>query len=353
VTKGAEEKPGVKGLSLPTKPLDEEVPEETPEGASEDVPDWLHRLRYVTGADQEPLATEKPAPELDAPMPPQDLGGEGEAEIPDWLRQLRAAAPPTEEAQVEPPAQEQPEGEPSKEEPAEAEVPEWMRQIGAEVQQAVAAAEAAEVKSDSEPVTEETPSISPLAETPAEPEEKAIAEEAPLQEPLPQEVLPVAVAAVALPEEPPPGETPAPAEAREAILPPAVPEEVGPPEEQEEAPPVPPASEEALAAWLQEEGPVILEAGEEAAEGETIVFAPEEYPAVALPQAEIPAWLESLAPGGGMRPDALGPAFAGKLTPKRQGLSARRFRPGWNFFVRGERKREKSLLRKPPRKAGF
>jgi len=272
VTRGAEgkEKPGLKGLSLPTKPTEEEEPAplgeeaglpQEPTGAAgeeEEIPDWLARLRASLGE------TAEPEREASEEMP---------EEVPDWLRDL--GAPPVEEPE-EPvaPAPEEfaAEAAGGAEEMPE-EVPDWLRDLGA-----------------------------PPVEEPEEP----IA-------PAPEEAPPEAEAEEAAPREVP-AEAEAPATGVPALL--------------GGEPPAP--AEEPLAAWLQEEGPVILELSEEETAEEEAGPAPASAPQVpawletlasgaavlpeelgpvlgapgkptpeeaGLERAAIPSWLEVLRPG--------------------------------------------------------
>jgi len=300
VTPGAAEieKPTLKGLSLPTKPLrDDEQAKEEPEapqapGGAEDeeVPDWLAHLRASLGEaeTEEPTTSEGPEAELPTEGIPEE-------ELPDWLQELRTQPAGEGEGEehadlaaemfgVEPVG----EGEALSEE----ELPEWLQELG-------------------EPPVEE------MGEEPAPPaaeEEELPAEPAPV-EPTAEEAAPPAHGP-ALAEQ---METEAPAEGTPALL----------GEEQ------PTPGEETLAAWLQDEGPVILELSEEEAEGAG------GEPEPSLPMPEVPAWLETLASEAVVLPEELGPMLAtpGKPTPEEAGLE-RAAIPSWLEVLRPGRKRE-------------
>lgn len=96
VTPGAEERerPGLKGLSLPTKSLeDDEWETEEPEALQEpagpedeeEIPDWLARLRASLNEPEAEAPTAREEPE--AELPPEEIP---EEELPDWLRELSA-----------------------------------------------------------------------------------------------------------------------------------------------------------------------------------------------------------------------------------------------------------------------
>lgn len=284
VTPGAEEreKTGPKGLSLPTKPLDEDEHEATPQPSDaeseEEIPDWLARLRASLGEteEEEPRAQEEPQTEsLQEEFPEQEEPPE-EEELPEWLRALSV-----------PPAGEEPDEE--RTEPlAEPRPPEEPMGEGETVP------------------PEELPEIPPLEPGPMDPF---------VMEPFAQEVAPTEPL---LPEEFAEG----------------VPAQVAP----EQAPAE--EAQEPLAAWLQDEGPVILEMSEEAekpgGEPETgaampevptwletlasgAVVLPEELgPMLAAPgmptpeeagleRAAIPSWLEVLRPGRKKEEEAAAP----------------------------------------------
>lgn len=278
VTKGSEERAEIKGLSLPTKPLDEEeqgppdagdmraaaeedagLPEEE---AEEEMPEWLLQLRAASNASQEkaeePEPSELPAPEDWDDFPSEELE---EGEVPEWLQQLEPAEPlpPEEEA----PARDVEEGEEAR--PADL----WAEEAEGE----------------------------PLAPELLEPEALAAAEEEP------PALKPSEEAAEKAEEEP--SDTPALAE--------------------------PPRDSEDLAAWLQAEGPVILEPDEgEEEEEEDIVFEPSADEAEEAPdQARLPSWIETLAPEG-ILPEELGGEFVeeGKLSPEEMGLERAEI-PSW------------------------
>ncbi len=302
VTPGAEEreKPGLKGLSLPTKPTGEEqeLPETEavaapsqaplgPEGEPEEIPDWLARLRASLGEPPEP--EEAPLAEELAAETPSEGEELPEEELPDWLRALRAEPSAEEElageelatSVAEEAAAEAPGGgeEPPTEEVPEEEFPDWLRGL---------------------------------------PEQEALSGEEPLAEMPPQ---------VEGEETAPPVVTPALAEQPEA----QAPAESIPALSEGERP----APEEPLAAWLQTEGPVILEWSEE----ET-AEKPEGPPPTAM-GPEIPAWLEMLASEAVVLPEELGPMLAtpGKPTPEEVGLE-RAAIPSWLEVLRPGRRRE-------------
>ncbi|MBC7259834.1 MAG: zinc ribbon domain-containing protein [Chloroflexi bacterium] len=295
VTRGAEEKerPRLKGLSLPTKPTEEEEPAplgeeaglpQEPTGAAgeeEEIPDWLARLRASLAETAEP---EREASEEFA----AEAAGEAEEtpeEVPDWLRDLGAPPPVEEPEEPVAPAPEEFAAEAAGEaEETPEEVPDWLRDLGAPPVEA---------------------SEAPVAPTLGEAPPEAEAEEAA------------------------PSEVPAEAPAGEAeVEPPAA----GVPALLEGEPPAP--AEEPLAAWLQEEGPVILELGEEEMEEEEAGPAPASAP-------EVPAWLETLASGAAVLPEELGPMLGapGKPTPEEAGLE-RAAIPSWLEVLRPGRKRE-------------
>lgn len=348
VTPGAEEreKPGLKGLSLPTKPTGEEQelpqaaaaaspPQEPlgPEGEPEEIPDWLARLRASLGeppeSEETPMA-EEPAAEMpseDEELPEEELP---EEELPGWLQELRAQPPAEEESAaraVEEPAAEATGG---GEELPEEELPDWLRELraepSAEEELAMSAAEetAAEATGGGEePPTEEMLEEEFLAELPdwlrGLPEQEALSGEEPPAEMPPQaeaEETAPAVATPALAEQP---EAEAPAKSVPALS--------------EGEQPAPEA--EPLAAWLQTEGPVILELSEE-----EIAEKPEGPPPTAM-GPEVPAWLETLASEAVVLPEELGPMLAtpGKPTPEEVGLE-RAAIPSWLEVLRPGRRRE-------------
>lgn len=302
VTPGAEEreKPGPKGLSLPTKPLEdgdeqsEEHPEPSavPSGAEdeEEIPDWLARLRASLGEAGEAETEEAPtSEEPEAERPAEEVPQE---ELPDWLRKL--GAPPAEEGERAEGVAEAfaAEAAGAGEALPEEELPDWLQDLSAQ------------------PVGQETGDV-PVPPAPEEqPQSEAL-----LAEPAPMEAQPKEAA----PEEQPPPE--ALAQGVPAL---SEPEQV-PAEEQEP-----------LAAWLQAEGPVILELSEE----ETAEAVSGEPPPRAL-GPEIPAWLETLASEAVVLPEELGPTLAppGKPTPEEAGLE-RAAIPSWLEALRPGRTKE-------------
>lgn len=97
----------IKGLSLPTIPLDEESEEVTAPDSEEG--DWLSQLRAT-------MASE----EADA-QPPQDFEAGGEQEVPDWLKEVAGAEDTGGPAQSPSPPEPQP-----PEEPLPQETPDWL-----------------------------------------------------------------------------------------------------------------------------------------------------------------------------------------------------------------------------------
>lgn len=71
-----------------------------PEGASEEVPEWLLSLRGPENAEQALPAQEEGTPDFGDQLPAEDedLGPEADADIPDWLSGLRDRAPEDEGA---------------------------------------------------------------------------------------------------------------------------------------------------------------------------------------------------------------------------------------------------------------
>jgi len=331
VTKGVEEKPGVKGLSLPTKPVDEETllereslePETPSEDAlredaeEEDIPDWLARLRASIGTESDSQGGQEMS-SLAAAAPLFDSSGDdADEEIPEWLQALNAPEPaaPDEDDAVEPTLLEK---EPS---PAEE----------------TAEPEEEAAQSEEEPLAGESPDAEehPLAEE--SPEEEAIVEMAPEEEPG-DYALPELTSEETLAEEEAPTEV---AESLEEA------EEPDAPALSETAEPGMQEAKEDLTAWLQQEGPVILEA-EEGEEDEAIVFQPESLPQEATPSSSIPAWLETLAPEGVVFPEELGPAFtpAGLPSPEDVGLERAEI-PSWLEDLRPGRQKEEARVEEP------
>ena len=269
------EPPPIKGLSLPTIPL-EEKKEEAPPAATED---WLAQLRPAAIPQDVTREESLPPPEtgreadwleqLRAASAAQETGAE-EADA--WLRQLRESIPP-----VSPPLEPEP--------LAPAELPDWLR--------GVAPPEAPE---EAVPTAELPDWLRGVA--PPEAPEEAI----------PTAELPDWLRGVAPPEAPeeaiPTAELPdwlreiAPPEAPEEAIPTAeLPDwlrGVAPPEAPEEA--IPTAE---LPDWLREIAPP--EAPEEAIPTAELPdwlreIAPPEVPEEAIPTAELPDWLRGVAP---------------------------------------------------------
>jgi len=107
----------VKGLSLPTIPLDEEADQEGTEPAPESGEDWLDQLRATADGGEEA--------ELAAPSSPDEFE---DVDLPDWI------------AGTESPSED--------EEETPAEEPEWMAQLGMASQPEEPASEEAEGKPD-------------------------------------------------------------------------------------------------------------------------------------------------------------------------------------------------------------
>jgi len=289
VTKGSEERAEIKGLSLPTKPLDEEG--QGPLDGEE-----------MPAAQEEEASVPEDTAKEDAGLPEE---GEAEEEMPEWLLRLRAASPasgeqPEESAPSETPSPED-WGEFPSEDLEEADVPEWLQQL-----------------EPAEPM--------PPQEEPSAPEVEE-GEEALLSDVWAEEANRDQLAA-----EPAEPEAPAPAEEEPPALKPT--EEL--PQQAEEAPggipalAQPPSDEEDLAAWLQAEGPVILEPDEGEEEEEDIVFEPRAGETEEAPdQGRLPSWIETLAPEG-VLPEELGGEFVeeGRRTPEAMGLERAEI-PSW------------------------
>lgn len=236
----------IKGLSLPTIPLDEEAEEDLP--ASSEGGDWLSQLR-ATMADEEADA-----------QPAQDFGAGTEEEIPDWLKEVteseEEAAPEPPPSAAEFPAQEEPlppetpewlaesepeppaappnEDVPSREEepPADVEVPDWLADL--------------DVESPFEPASDEEPPSThdvPLSE--AEPPDwlADLDIETPMGPPT-QEAATI--------DEPQPGESEPPDWMAEPVEEPSPPPAMEPEQPTEE--PRQPAEEPELPDWLAELG---------------------------------------------------------------------------------------------------
>ncbi len=330
--------PSLKGLSLPTKPLEEieeaALPPETamPEAApapevsevsqpregeeEEEEPAWLVRLRTKYG--RAPAEAEEEVEEAPAWLRELHETPAEEAEAPDWLSELRRRA------EEEVPAFEEPEEEAPPPAPVEEEVPPWLAELRAGEEREEAAevpslAEAGEVPAVEVPVEapaqEEVPAWlrgvreelpSPPEEVPPLAEEEEVAEELPgwLRELAPEAKEEVAV------EKEKEGEEVAPlAEAEEPMEAGELPEwlqRIAPPEEVPPAKVTSPAETEAPA-WLQAvtpgaEAPPPAEVEQEAPSwleeistaGEVPAF--EEAAPVAEAEERVPAWLQELAP---------------------------------------------------------
>lgn len=122
-------RPSLRSLSLPTIPLEEGGPSPAAE------PDWLSDLRSTMGEEkattpstpspEEAEPTSVPdwlggllAPADEQPPPPPPPAPAAESDLPDWLRELRAGAPP-------PPAAPVPPTPPLE----EVEIPDWLRDL--------------------------------------------------------------------------------------------------------------------------------------------------------------------------------------------------------------------------------
>ncbi|MBC7249705.1 MAG: zinc ribbon domain-containing protein [Anaerolineae bacterium] len=284
-----------KGLSLPTKPLEEpeaeapapqpEVPEPTPEPepapapverelAEDEEPDWLINLRakYGRGPVEAEMEAE-PAWLRELHEPPVE---EAEQEAPDWLSELRrraeeeALAPEEEVAEEEevPPIAGVTEAVMEREEEEGEEAPpEWLRAIREEVppEEVAPGVEAEEAVAEEEELPDWIRELSQEAVEEAEEEVAPLAEEE-------EATLPDWLAAVV-----------PPAEEEEAVL---EAEEVSPP-----APPAPEVEEKA-----EEEEKITAEAGEPPDWLQRIA-PPEEVPAAEVPpaeEAEAPEWLRTI-----------------------------------------------------------
>lgn len=323
VTKGVEEKPGVKGFSLPSKPIEdaplpeaEDVPGEGVTDAEEDdIPDWLARLRASTndegGAASEERAETVPEPPADQPI--ESAGGDAGEEAPEWLAQLTKTEPAASEVEPEvetPPHQEEMAAETEAPAPEVIEEPALAEPLAAEpsVEDAAGALLGAAVVAAAEDVA-------------VKPPDQESAEE------IPSEAAP-------------------PEQESAAVSEPAEPAEI--------TAPVSEADKDSLAAWMQQEGPVILESDEEDdGEEEIIVFKPEKAAVEPLPPSEIPAWLEPLAPEGAARPEEMGAAFTppGKPSPEEVGLERAEI-PDWIEALRPGSKMEAEQVPEEPVEAG-
>jgi hypothetical protein len=262
---GAEAAPTIKGLSLPTKePAGQAEPglaESESTGSEEEVPAWLRELGAAQASEGESETASQ---------------GEDQADVPDWLQDLRASFPIEDEAappsaphwltRMRPTAEGQPPAD-FPESQAE-ELPDWLAQIrfpsGAETFEPPAAPEAEE-----EDIPVWLAELSPLAAEEAP--EPALTEE--------EESLPDWLAELR------PTDSPEAAEAEEKEVPAGL-AELRPAVSTEAAEPAPPeaeADEEDIPAWLAE---LRLTASAEAAEA-----APPETEA---DEESIPAWLAEL-----------------------------------------------------------
>jgi hypothetical protein len=263
---GYEEREPVKGLSLPTIPLEEDAPEEEE--------DWVSQLRATM-----PEGEEQKEEEGEEEVPAREEGGKP-VELPDWLKEGVLFGEDAEAAPVSP-------TEPPLE---EAEAPDWLEEIRAETRFPELSPEEAEVPEPVEkPEVEapdrlrETPSASfdEAAERVEEPEDAPPSTEPPLKEAGVLKWLPEAEAE--------PAEEGADEEPEEEEVPAFVSEEGLPPVEPGEIP-----------EWLTQLRPE--EEEEEAAPAPArpdTLLEPESLDLEGLAPAEIPEWLEELRPGPG------------------------------------------------------
>ena len=243
----------VKGLSLPTIPLDAEgptAPEARPEQPEED---WLTELRATVGEAAEPtsLADE----------------GVGPVEIPDWLAG--------------------PERPPPSEEPAASAMPEWLADFETPTEPEPGTAEPALAPDEQLGATE---AVS-LPDWEAEPEPAPTPEEGTIDIPVPDWIAELEPVAPAEPEQPPPTKPPLPSEEPLGSAEGLLPEWLAEPEAALSAPaPDEPLDEVEAAAreWLAE------------LEAETPSPPAEEPPEEGEP--ELPQWLD--------RPEAAGEAVS-------------------------------------------
>jgi len=322
-------RPPLRGLSLPTIPL-EEKEEQQAAGATSEIEEesWLSQLRSsaVEQAEEpssavEPLEAEEEgaadwlsqlrASALDEPqeaIPPTEPVEP--VEIPDWLRDIAPAEP---EEEVAPPTAKV---EPA---PAPAEVPDWLRDI--------APAEPEEPEEEvAPPVAEVEPAPAPAEvpdwlrdiapAEPAEPEEPeeevappvAEVEPAPAPAEVPDWLRDIAPAEPAEPEEPEEEVAPPVAEVEPAPAPAEVPDwlrDIAPaePEEPEEevAPPVaevePAPAPAEIPDWLRDIAPAAPEEPEEEVAPPVAEVEPAPAP------AEVPDWLRDIAPAAPEEPE--------------------------------------------------
>ena len=297
----------IKGLSLPTIPLDEREKEQTPNdhlevGTEEETADWLTQLRASTGEEgDEPLPSETSMPESAPRSEPAEPADE---ETGDWLAQLRAST--VEEEIVEEiavPEMPMPQAEslpvkPTQTTEPEEEADDWLTQLRASTIEDVeekapapptpALTEAPEEPAPAAPEPADVPDWLQDAAAPAAPEEPAPAPPTPALTEAPEEPAPAApepadmpdwlqdAAAPAAPEEPAPAApTPALTEA---------------PEEPAPAAPTPVLTD--VPDWLQE----AAVAGTAVSEESTSSTA-EQPSAVPRPvPADVPDWLQETAP---------------------------------------------------------
>ncbi len=265
----------VKGLSLPTIPLDEKGEPDT-EGAvgREDAEaDWLTQLRGVAASDDV-------GPEISETRP--EVGMEAEEETGDWLSQLR----PTTEAAASVDAQDI----------VPVEMDDWLTQLRTtperdeEVEESFEQFDLPDWLQDKEPVAEEsepTPS-EPLAPPPVEAAAVPdwLVEVAPSEE---REAPPSPVEAAEVPDwlmemAPPEEVEPAPPPVEAAEVPDWL-VEMAPPEEVQ--PPPPPVEAAAVPDWLMEMAPP--------EEAELPPVSPLTTDVTTPVEAETPAWLRDVA----------------------------------------------------------
>jgi hypothetical protein len=261
----------IKGLSLPTIPLDEEPSSERPQEASdEESEDWLAQLRELTP--QEVQAESLPTEEKEEPG--------------DWLAQLRSST--GEKATAF-------ESEAAAEPMEPVEIPDWLRDlgpVGLGTMTPDAAPPAAEVAHEvAEAPGEETESFDWLQEL-APPEEAAAPQVAPPAAwPEPEETIPGMGA-------PSPAEVPdwlqelAPSEEAAApeIAPPAA-----WPEPEETIPGMGAPSPAEVPDWLQELAPPEGATAPEIAPPAAWPEPEETIPGMGAPSSEVPDWLRGLA----------------------------------------------------------
>jgi hypothetical protein len=308
----APEQAPIRGLSLPTIPLEKEEKEEEEqqverlaEGAGPaegEAEDWLTQLRAsAVGEAEEPEAAGEPVEPVEIPDWLRDMGPVGvEMAAPPSEEQPLAEAPVEEQAPTMPPPAVTEVAEPFQE-PAPAEIPDWLRELAPPEAAAPEAAPEEGIPKPPPPAPAEIPAwLRELAPPEAAAPEVAPEEVIPTPPPLaPAEapgwlreiVPPEAAAPEVAPEEeilaPPP---PAPAEApdwlREIVPPEAAAPEVAP---EEAIPTLPPLAPAEVPDWLREIVPPEAAAPEVAPEEAIPTLPP-------LAPAKIPDWLREAAP---------------------------------------------------------